>query len=278
MNPIHYFNGQYVEKSQIHISVDNVGFLRGFGVFEFFKVLGEKPLFMDDHLDRLFLSAEGMNLNVPLSKDELKEIVHTLIAKNGMDYSSMKIMLTGGASEDGFTPGETEVIILNSPFTDQKEEIYTKGASLMLYEYQRDFPKIKSLYYATTVALQSEWKGKGHIDVLYHNGKEISEVSRSNVFLFKNGKLKTNQEGVLGGITRMNVLKAAEPHFEIEIGVITLEELKAANEVFMTSTSKKVLPIVKLDEVLIGDGKPGMLTKKMMKVFDDYILTFIGSN
>lgn len=278
MNPIHYFNGRFVEKDQIHISVDNVGFLRGYGVFEFFKVYGEKPLFMEDHLDRLFRSAAGMNLEVPLRKEEIADIVHELISKNQMPFSTMKVILSGGNSSDGFTPGNPELIIINSPFADAPSEIYDNGASLMLYQYHRDFPTIKSLYYATTVALQSEWKAKGHIDVLYHDGENISEVSRSNVFIFKNGKLKTNVDSVLGGITRMHVLKAAEPHFDIEIGVISLDQLLSADDVFITSTTKKVLPIVKLDDQLIGDGRPGTLTKKMIEIFDQYIQDYLGED
>lgn len=271
MNPIHYFNGQFVEKDQIHISVDNVGFLRGYGVFEFFKVHGNKPLFMDDHLERLFRSAGGINLEVPLSREEIKEVVTQLIGKNQMPYSSIKIIVSGGNSSDGFTPGKPEMIVLNAPFTDQPASVYEQGASLMMYQYHRDFPHIKSLYYVTTVALQAEWKGKGHVDVLYHDGQQISEVSRSNVFLFKDGKLKTNEAGVLAGITRMHVLKAAESHFHISIGPITLEEIFSADEVFITSTSKKVMPIVKLDERQIGDGKPGMYTHQMIEIFDRYI-------
>ena len=275
MNPVNYFNGQFVEKEQMHISVDNVAFLRGYGVFEFFKVYGSKPLFMEDHLDRLFRSAAGMHLQVPKSKEEISGIVHELIRRNGLPFSTMKVILTGGNSADGFTPGVPELLIINSPFADAPIEVYENGASLMLYHYHRDFPTIKSLYYATTVALQSEWKAKGHIDVLYHNGEEISEVSRSNVFIFKKGKLKTNVDGVLGGITRMHVLKAAQSHFEIEIGVIRLDELLNADEVFITSTTKKVLPIVKLDNQLIGDGKPGSLTKRLIGIFDQYIEDYL---
>lgn len=275
MNPVHYFKGEFVEKEHIHISVDNVGFLRGYGVFEFFKANGEQPLFMEDHLDRLFRSAKGMNMAVPLSKQEIAGLVNELLRRNGFAYSSVKILLTGGDSVDGFTPGEPEIIILNNPFVDGSDKLYEDGASLMLYKYQRDFPAIKSLYYATTVALQSEWKTRGHIDVLYHNGEEISEVSRSNVFVFKNGVLKTNEDGVLGGITRMHALRAARSNFEVEIGAISLSELLEADEVFITSTTKKVLPIVKLDEQLIGDGKPGVQTKKMIEIFDQYIKDYL---
>ena len=275
MNPVNYFNGQYVEKEQMHISVDNVAFLRGYGVFEFFKVYGSKPLFMEDHLDRLFRSAAGMHLQVPNSKEEISAIVHELIRRNRLPFSTMKVILTGGNSADGFTPGAPELLIINSPFSDAPNEVYENGASLMLYHYHRDFPTIKSLYYATTVALQSEWKAKGHIDVLYHNGVEISEVSRSNVFIFKNGRLKTNVDGVLGGITRMHVLKAAQPHFEIEIGAISLDQLLQADEVFITSTTKKMLPIVKLDDRLIGDGKPGSSTKRLIGIFDQYIEDYL---
>ncbi len=273
---MHYFNGEYVQKDQIKLSVDNVGFLRGYGVFEFFKVKEQSPIFMEDHLDRLMNSAKGLRLEVPLTKDKLKEVVRNLLQKNQMEYSSIKVILSGGDSEDGYTPGPTQVIILNNPFSDLSNEIYQKGASLMFYEYERDFPKVKSTYYATSVALQAEYKSKGHIDVLYHKKGMLSEASRSNLFLIKEGKIYTNKSNVLDGVTRMHVIKSIGNSFELIVSPMSVNLLQESDEAFITSTSKRVLPIVQYDDQKIGGGSVGSVTQQVMKGFDEYLKNYIA--
>ena len=98
----------------------------------------------------------------------------------------------------------------------------------MLYNYHRDFPTVKSTQYAKALSLQKEWQKEGHIDVLYHNGEWVSEVSRSSIFFFKDGVLRTNKRDVLKGMTQTNVLRAVEGHFEVLIDDIKLDELLGA--------------------------------------------------
>lgn len=275
MEAIHYYNGQYLKKDEINISPDDVGFLRGYGVFDFFRVEQGVPVFVEDHLNRLFASAEGFNIQMPLTKDEIKEIMAHLIETNKIPQSSLKIFTTGGITSDGFSPSQPTVLILHQSFTAPDELVYRKGASLMLHNYHRDSPGVKSLQYAQALALQKTWLNEGHIDVLYHDGDLISEVSRSSVFLFKDGVLRTNQKDVLKGITQTNVLRAAEGFFPIEIGDIKLHELLDADEVFISSTTKRILPIVKVGESLIGDGQVGKLSNKLMEIFATYIKAYI---
>lgn len=278
MEAIHYYNGQYLKKEEIHISPDDVGFLRGHGVFDFFRVEHGVPVFMEDHLNRLEASAAGMNIQMPMSRNELKEIIHHLIGANKIPLSSIKVFLTGGLTSDGFTPSEPTVLILNQPFKEPDQGVYKSGSSLMLYDYHRDFPTVKSTQYAKALSLQKEWQKDGHIDVLYHDGEFVSEVSRSSVFMFKDGVLKTNKRDVLKGMTQTNVLRAAEGHFEVVIDDIKLKELLAADEMFITSTTKRVLPIVKLGGHVIGNGEIGENTKKLMAVFNTYIEDYINQH
>lgn len=275
MEAIHYYNGQYLKKEEIHISPDDVGFLRGHGVFDFFRVEQGVPVFIEDHLDRLQASATGINIQMPMSKDELKGIILHLVDTNNIPISSVKVFLTGGLTSDGFTPSEPTVLILNQPFKEPDKGVYKTGASLMLYDYHRDFPTVKSTQYAKALSLQKEWQKDGHIDVLYHDGEMVSEVSRSSVFLFKDGVLKTNKRDVLKGMTQTNVLRAVEGHFKVVIDDIKLDELLAADEMFITSTTKRVLPIVKLGDHIIGKGEVGENTEKLMKVFNAYIQNYI---
>lgn len=273
--PIHYFNGKFVPKHQILFSIDDVGILRGYGIFDFFKAIGSVPLFIEDHLQRLANSADKMNLPLPLSIEEIESIVQELINRNNFEYSSIKIVVTGGETTDGFSPGKPNIVILNSPFSNAPSEYYEKGISLMLDEYHRDFPEVKHTYYARAVSLQKAWASAGHLDVIYHDGTYISEVSRSNVFFFKGDKLKTNSDGVLNGVTRRNVLKCASELFEVEVGRIRLDELLGADEAFITSTVKRVMPLVKLDDQMICDGHVGPETRQLMKSFDLYIDEYV---
>lgn len=273
---VHYFNGNFVPKRLINLSIDDVGILRGYAVFDFFKAIGNVPLFLEDHLDRLENSAGKMNLILPISRDQIKEVIGKLIMENEFSASNFKIIVTGGVSDDGFSPGESQVVILHNRHKDPNTELFDKGISLMLFEYQRDFPEVKSTYYAQALSLQKGWLAKGHTDVLYHDGTFVSEVSRSNIYFFVGDVLRTNEEGVLGGVTRKNVLKCAEPLFDVKIGPVRLEELLNAEEVFITSTNKKVMPVVRLDDQIIGDGQVGNKTKRLMRAFDDYINQYVA--
>ena len=171
------------------------------------------------------------------------------------------------ASSDGFSAGtKPNLIITNTAVSETNPSFYAEGVSVMTHQFTREMPEVKSTNYATAVRLEPIWKQKGHIDALYHDGKYISEVSRSNVFLVEGNKIITNEEGVLPGITRMNVVNMApELGFEVEIRLIALAEVLAAEEVFMTSTNKRVMPIVKIDDQKIAGGKVGVKTKILME-------------
>lgn len=275
---LHYFNGKFVQKREIQFSIDDVGLLRGYAVFDFFKVKGMVPIFLDDHLARLVNSAEKLNLRLPINEAEIRRVIAELLNRNGFAYSSIKIIVTGGESPDGFSPGVSQIVMLNMPFSDLPETVYKSGASLMLHEYARDSPEVKSTHYAQALSLQTEWIKAGHIDVLYHEAGFISEVSRSNVFFFEGNKLRTNRTGVLQGVTRKKTLKCAEDLFDIEIGPISVKEILMAKEIFITSSSKRVLPIVKLGDQKVGNGLVGANTKKLMASFDQYIGTYVAEN
>ncbi|OEK06447.1 aminotransferase class IV [Roseivirga misakiensis] len=276
-NLVQYFNGEFVPKEAVKLSIDDVGLTRGYAIFDFFKAKGNTPIFIEDHLDRLVNSARQINLALPLSIPEIKQVVQALLLKNQLAYSSIKVIVTGGVSNDGFTPGKPQIIILNTPFSDPPHTLYQKGGSLMLQAYTRDNPLVKSTNYANALAVQSRWQEEGHIDVLYHQNGLVSEVSRSNIYYFKEGKLYTNDDGVLLGVTRKNVLKCAQEIFKIQLGPIYLEDLWSADEVFITSSTKKVLPIVKIGDREIDSGEVGENTMLLIDRFNRYIDDYIAN-
>lgn len=266
MQAIQFFNGKFVPKESITFSIDDVGVLRGFGIFDYFKVYNGAPAFMEAHLNRFESSARLLGMEIPFSRNEIETAIFKIIQHNEFPLSGVKVLMTGGASPDGFSAGKPNLVITNTAVSETNPSFYTEGVSLMTHQFTREIPQVKTTNYATAVRLEPIWKQKGHIDVLYHDGHYISEVSRSNVFLVEENKLITNEEGVLPGITRMNVVNLApQLGFKVEVRPIALSEILAAQEVFITSTNKKVMPVVKIDDQEIADGKVGAKTKLLME-------------
>lgn len=274
----HYHNGEFLRENEISYSVNDVGLLRGYAVFDFCRLQGSTPLFIDDHLERFRHSAGELSLEIPIDHNEIKNVVQRLIRTNELPQGSIKMILTGGDSEDGFTPGRPNMTILNKPINYPSSEAYQKGAALMLHEFHREFPDVKSTNYLTALKLQSIWKEKGYLDVLYHSGDVVWEVSRSSVFFFDGDKLVTNKEGVLKGITASKVLEACQNKFEIVIRPISLNELLNAEEVFITSTTKLVMPIVRLGDQIIGSGRPGNRTAQVRTAYDKFVAQYIQTH
>ena len=273
---IHFQNGKYLTKEQIHFSVDDVGILRGYGIFDFFRVVRGVPVFIEDHLDRFENSARICGMEFPYTRDELKVIIHQLIRENKHPLGYIKMILTGGNTADGFLPGKPNLVILNNPLDNPPEEQYTKGVAIGIHQYQREFPEAKTTNYTMAIKWQKDWAEKGYMDVLYHDGQVISEVSRSNLFIVdEKGNLITSDKNVLHGVTRKKIIQLAKDRMPVEIRPVKLEEVLKAKEVFITSTNKKVMPVIQIGDQIIGNGKPGETAKALKKIFLEYVDEYI---
>ncbi len=263
------FNGEILPIDEIKIAPNDLGLARGYAVFDFFRVNG-KPVFIEDHLKRLYQSAQEIRLPFHWSMDELKSMVYQMVEMNDLPKSGVKILVTGGYSPDGFHCVEPNIIITQNPIKDPDPEWYVEGQKLITHTYLRDSPTAKTTSYGQALFLQKEQKEHGAIDVLYHYDGNALETARSNVFLIKNGILATAEEHILGGITRSKVIEIASHHMEVQVRPIKLQEVYEADEVFLTSTMKRVLPVVQIDQFQIGDGVPGKLTNRLMELFRKY--------
>lgn len=275
---IQFYNGEFLPKEAIKFSINDVGILRGYGIFDFMRVIEGVPVFIEDHLDRFENSAAVVGLELPYSRDKIRSVIYELAKVNGFALGYIKLVMTGGETLDGFAPGKPNLAILNDVLENNAQKLFDEGASLMTYDYTRDFPASKTTGYVMAVKLLPEWKKVGHFDVLYHTAGTVTELSRSNIFFFKGDKLITNDSAILKGITRMKVLEVAEGMFETEVREFTLEELRAADEVFMTSTNRRVMPVIKLDDQLITDGKVGKNCKKLLKAYDEFVMAHVLTN
>ncbi|MBX0331922.1 aminotransferase class IV [Pontibacter sp. HSC-14F20] len=261
-----YNLGQIVPLSEARLHVSDLSVQRGYGVFDFVKVQQGCPLFLDDYLNRFFQSAQLMHLELPLSREELQQVIAKLIDLNQLPEAGMKMILTGGYSEDGFTPMNPNLLITQLPLTLPSAEKVAKGIPIMTHDYVREVPEVKTINYSMGIRLLQEQKASGTEEVLYAKNGVVSEFPRCNFFLVtQDNTVVTPAKNILKGITRKNVLTLAGHRYKTEVRDIRLEEVLQAKECFLTSTTKRILPIVRVDDVLIGTGTPGKISLQLLQ-------------
>lgn len=223
---------------------------RGYGIFDYLRVSNNKPLFIEAHLDRLFNSAEIMRLSITLSKEELKKIVADLIEKNNIPFSGIRLIIAGGDAPDGYTITKPHLIIIQQPLEAPPAQMATKGIQLVSHFYQRQLAEVKTTDYLMAIHLQPWMKSQGGDDILYYNNDSVSECPRSNIFMIsQDNTIVTPARNMLKGITRKNIIAVAEAHhLKLEQRDISLSEMKKAKEVFITSSTKRIIPVSRLDE------------------------------
>jgi branched-chain amino acid aminotransferase len=252
-----------LEKAFLHVS--DLAIQRGYGIFDFLKITEGKPLFLEAYLDRFFSSAALMQLPVPLTREELKGHVFDLIGRNDLPLSGMKLILTGGYSPNGYDLAEPNLLLLQQELTLPGPEQVERGLKVITHEYVREVAAAKTINYTMGIRLLQEIRERGAEEVLYHQGGVLSEFPRSNVFVVKRDeRVVTPAADVLYGITRGNVLRLARRRYETAEETVTVQDLLEAREAFMTSTTKRVLPVVEVDGHLIGDGRPGPVARALL--------------
>jgi len=272
-------NGEIVPIEKAVINVRDLGFLRGYSVFDFFRIYKGKPVFIEDHLARLERSAGILGLEIPYSNEELVNKIIALVKANEMEFGGIKIVLTGGYSTDGWLPVEPNFVMIASKLTTYNESVYTKGIKLMAYQYTRDTPYTKTTNYLVPITIQKEIEEAEAFDVLYHDGEFISESARSNFFIVnEEGTIITPDKDALQGITRKHVLEVAQKHFKVEIRPLSLKETMAAKEAFMTSSTKGVMPVRQVDFWRINKGVIGETTKQLMDLFKQHVEEYVGTS
>jgi branched-subunit amino acid aminotransferase/4-amino-4-deoxychorismate lyase len=192
-------------------------------------------------------------------------MIFDLQEKNRDENGAFKIIVTGGFSTTlDAVQGESNFIIMNVPWRKPSQESFDKGVNLISYDYLRHDPEIKTLNYFNTLKLRQKLKEYSAVDVLFHNDY-LSEVSRANVFLVKGDNIFTPASNILKGITRNQILSLIEG---IHIEDIPFASLYEYDEMFITSTTRDITPVVSVDGKIIGKGEPGKVTKEIMRAFD----------
>jgi branched-chain amino acid aminotransferase len=268
-----YIGGQWVHPDKATISINDVGVLRGYSVFESLRTYNRRPFHLDLHLTRLYRSAILIEMDIPWSSEQIAKVVREIILRNTYQHAAIRLLITGGESEDGMLPsGEPLLVVLITPLDERDMVRFAKGCKLITTKLQRVSPEAKTANYIAAVRALKEAVRRSAADALFVNEREhVLEATRSNFFIFRGGTLITPRRGILLGITRNVVIELAREKFAIEERPILLEELTLADEAFITSSSKEITPVVQIDDLIIGDGKPGQRTYKLEQLFIEMV-------
>ena len=267
-----FAHGKIVPLSKFTISPYDLGILRGYGVFDFMITVNNKPFLWREHYRRLVHSGKELHLTVPLSEKKYGEVLSKLLRKNAFKKASIRTMLTGGMSSNGFLQDGTPTFyILMDRRSNLPKEYYQNGARVITMKYGRHLPQAKVTNYVEAIRNNTLRQKKKALEMLYVKDGKVLEASTSNFFLVKGKKIVTAKDDVLLGITRNIVMKLARKHFTVEERIIREMELRTAEEAFLTASNKHVLPVVMIDGRKVGSGKVGEKTRILMKLYNDFV-------
>ena len=271
-------NGEITPAAKASLKVNDLSILRSYAMFDYFLFKKGYPLFFEDYLTRFENSAKKLDLELPFPISEIKNQILNLIQANGLESGSIRLVLTGGYSEDGFTPSTPNFLILQHQTPTYSPDVFENGVRLLLHEHLRTFPEIKTTNYIVGINRLKEMQEAKAMDLLFYVGEQIFETTRANFFIVtKDNVLVTPSNSVLKGVTRKQILEIARKHYKVEERILTLEELKTAKEAFITSSTKGPMSVVKIDDITIGDGKVGALTKDLMTKFQEQVETYLNA-
>lgn len=263
-----FVNGGFHPEARAVLGTGDLALQRGYAAFDYFRTRNNRPLFLEDYLDRIERSAASMFITLPLRRAQMREAIAELMQKNAIPESGVRMVATGGYAPDSYTPGTGNFVIQQQALRLPSPEQFVKGVKIATHEYVRDLPQVKSINYLMGIWLNQQLKQKALSDVLYHRDGLVSEFPRANVFIVtKKGELVTPGNDILLGITRMKLLELAQDMVPVQVRDVALSEVMDAAAVFMTSTTKRILPVVEIDGKTIGAGRAGPVTTQLNEAF-----------
>ncbi|MHC5057971.1 MAG: branched-chain-amino-acid transaminase [Planctomycetota bacterium] len=277
-----YVNGDFVPRSEAKISVFDRGYLYGDGVFEGIRGYNGRIFRLDQHLERLYRGARAISLEVPMTPEELRDVVLETVRRNNLHDCYVRVILSRGEGDLGLNPlnchSRATLVVIASTIALYPHEVYEQGLDVITCVTRRNMPtavnpQIKSLNYLNNILGRIEVNGAGaHEGLMLNHLGYVAEATGDNIFIWRDQHLLTppTYAGLLEGITRQVVLEMAE---EMELSpreeMLTLYQVYSADECFLTGTAAEIAPVSRLDGRMIGDGKPGPITKRLMARFKE---------
>ena len=271
-----FLNGKFVASDKATVSVFDQGLLYGDGIFESFRSVGERLYQFPQHFERLMQSAAALDYPIAFTRQELETILLELRRKNGLSNAYYRVTITRGKGQIGFRrdpQNELTLLIIGSEFQGFEDAYYAEGINLNLAQTRRNAPeaispKIKSTSNLNSLLGKLEARATGAFEVIMLNSNDhICEGASSNIFWSRDQWVFTPaaSTGLLEGVTRATIIRLCEEQLNLRVisGEYRLQDLKFSDEVFITSTSLEVMPVVKVNDFTINQGKVGPIAKRL---------------
>jgi branched-chain amino acid aminotransferase len=281
-----FIDGKYLGERDAKISVFDHGLLYGDGIFEGIRAYNGRVFKLKEHIDRLFYSAKAILLDVPMSHAALMKATVETCRANKIRDGYIRLVVTRGKGTLGLNPRSCQkpsVIIIADKIQVYPAELYARGMDIVTVPTVRNLhsavnPAIKSLNYLNNILAKIEANNAGVEEAVMLNADGfVAECTADNLFIVKNGALFTPplSAGALYGITRQTVIELAEASgVKVSEPNLTRYDLFNADECFLTGTGAEIMPVIKIDGRVIGSGKPGALTRKLVE--DYHALTKVS--
>lgn len=277
--PIIYVNGMMMPKAGAMISVYDHGLLYGDGVFEGIRVYNGKIFKCGQHMERLWRCAEMIRLQIPVSREEMVQIMRDCIEANNLTNGYIRLVVSRGVGNLGLDPRKCPVagvICIADQIALYSDEQYRNGMKIIVAQRPRTpieclDPRIKSLNYLNNILGKVEAIDQGCDEAIMLNlNGFVGECTGDNLFIVRDGKVYTppTEAGLLEGITRRLVMDlCADLHIPISLRAMKPEEVKSADEVFLTGTAAEIIAVTQIDDIKIGQGSEGPVTNRLRKTF-----------
>jgi branched-chain amino acid aminotransferase len=271
-NLIHFLNGKFVSEDELLITPRDLGFIRGYAVADFIVTHNHKLFKLQEHIDRLFNSAEIIGLKIPWSKGQVANWASETLAKNDNDTEkNIKILLSGGNSKSMYQTANTTLVMIVSDYVIPQPSYYENGIKTIAVKFKRQYPKAKHTNYVEGIRQLAKYKEQNIEEVIYYDDSQVFEGAGSNLFAVIDNKLVTPKSNIVEGITRNTLLEILKLNIPIEVRDFSFDELLHATEVFLTGSGKGVKGVIEINGKAIGNGKVGEITTQVMNEYANYI-------
>lgn len=277
---VYFIDGTFVQDSEAVLPVTDLAILRGYGVFDFLRTYGGVPFHLDAHIRRLINSTALIGLSCPWEFDKLRDIVVETLNRNNYPEANIRLLITGGDSSDSITPGTNpRLLVMITPLLSFPTEWYEIGVRVITADAVRCIPGAKSIDYIRGILALNDAREVGGVEAIYVDGQgQVTEGTTSNIFAVFDGELITPPDDILPGVTRDVVLDIMAPLYKLHLRALGRQDLYDADEVFLSSSNKEVMPVRMVDDQLIGEQCPGEITQRAMAEFKAYTQHYSRKN
>jgi branched-chain amino acid aminotransferase len=274
-----FLNDKIIDVDKACISVTDSGFLYGAGLFETMRSHNGVVFSLEDHLDRLFSSAEALSIKIDYNRKNINDAIYKVLKANGLTDARLRLTVSGGPMSLSEEKQQTTLLITATQFQPYPKEYYEKGVLVVLCPYRQN-PNDPTCGHKTTsyfprmLALQMAHQKRAAEALWFTIDNRLAEGCVSNVFLVKDSAVYTPPlyTPVLAGIARKAVCRLAlKNSIKLVEKNLTINEVLGADEVFLTNVIMQVMPVVQVEKHTVGEGKVGLITKKILTIFHEFV-------